>query len=113
MEVRFKNRKLAKVFKDYASLEREYGVEMTRKIRDRFEKLKEADNLGDFWPPYSRPDRCHEMTGSRKGQLSVDLKHPRRLFFVPDHNPVPERSEGGLDWGQVTRIIIVAVEDPH
>ena len=60
--------------------------------------------------------RCHELTeGRRRGQfhLSVDLDHPYRLIFVPDHDPIPKREDGGLEWSQVTAIKILGVEDTH
>ena len=43
----------------------------------------------------------------------MDLDHPYRLIFVPDHAPLPECKEGGLDWSKVTDIMILGVEDTH
>ena len=57
--------------------------------------------------------RCHELTGNREGQLSVDLKYPYRLIFEPADKPVPSKVDGGLDWGKVTTIRILEVEDTH
>jgi hypothetical protein len=57
--------------------------------------------------------RCHELTGDRKGSLAVDVEHPKRLIFEPDHNPRPEKADGGLDWRQVTKIRVLAIEDYH
>lgn len=51
--------------------------------------------------------------GKRSGQLSVDLDHPYRLIFIPDHDPAPRREDGGLEWSQVTAIKILGVEDTH
>jgi proteic killer suppression protein len=76
-------------------------------------QLWAAPTLEIFAPPYSPPHRCHELTGNLKGQLSVDLDHPYRLLFVPDHEPVPQRPEGGLDWQAVTAIKIKGVKDTH
>jgi proteic killer suppression protein len=45
--------------------------------------------------------------------LAVHLVHPKRLVFVPDHNPVPGKSDGGLDWAQVTRVLVTDVVDYH
>lgn len=59
------------------------------------------------------PARCHELTGNRKGQLSVDLEHPYRLLFIPAHNPIPELKDGGLDWACVTEIEIIDIADTH
>jgi len=53
------------------------------------------------------------MTGNRHGQISVDLDHPYRLFFIPANAPFPRREGGGLDWEAVTEIEIVEIEDPH
>ena len=57
--------------------------------------------------------RCHELTGDLKGTISVDLDHPYRLLFEPDHDPRPLKPDGGLDWTAVTRIRILRVEDTH
>jgi len=59
------------------------------------------------------PARCHELTDNRKGQLSVDLDHPYRLFFIPANTPVPYGLDGGLDWTRVTEIEIIGMDDPH
>jgi proteic killer suppression protein len=74
-------------------------------------ELKAAISLDDI----SRlpPARCHELTGNRKGQLSVDLEHPYRMLFIPANNPIPEAEDGGLDWPGVTEIEIIGIVDTH
>lgn len=57
--------------------------------------------------------RCYELKGNLKGCLSVDLDQPYRLIFKPAHNPLPKKSDGGLDWGKVIEITIIGVEDTH
>ena len=57
--------------------------------------------------------RCHELTGDYRGMLAVDLEQPKRLIFQPDHNPRPEKDDGGLDWEQVTAVVILAIADYH
>lgn len=114
MDLSFKTKKLRKVFNERTRLTREYGSRCASKIGTRMAALRAATNLHDFWPPMSGPERCHELTeGKRHGQLSMDLEHPYRLIFVPNHDPVPTREEGGLDWRQVTAVTIVGVEDTH
>ncbi|MBA2678519.1 MAG: ImmA/IrrE family metallo-endopeptidase [Ktedonobacteraceae bacterium] len=54
--------------------------------------------------------RCHELVGDRKGTLAVDLGHPYRLIFEPNHIPIPRKVDGGLDWTIVTAIRILAKE---
>jgi proteic killer suppression protein len=41
------------------------------------------------------------------------LDHPYRLLFVPFHDPIPIKPDGGLNWAQVTVIEILGVEDTH
>jgi proteic killer suppression protein len=57
--------------------------------------------------------RCHELKGERAGQLSADLDGPYRLIFKPAYNPAPQKADGGLDWEQVTAIVLVEVVDTH
>jgi plasmid maintenance system killer protein len=114
MDITFKNRKLQKELNEGAQLDKVHGALRAKKIRIRMKELRAARTLMDFWPPKSPPARCHELSyGQRSGQLSVDLDHPYRLIFVPDHDPVPEREEGGLDWSKVTAVKILGVEDTH
>jgi proteic killer suppression protein len=53
------------------------------------------------------------LTQDRKGQLAVDLVHPRRLVFEPANDPVPAKADGGVDWSKVTEIVILEVVDYH
>ena len=53
------------------------------------------------------------MTGDRKGQLAVDLVQPYRLVFSPDHDPIPIREDGGLDWKLVTKIVVEEIVNYH
>lgn len=114
MLVSFKNRKTAKSFNEEAELERLHGTLRAGKIRLRLTEFRAAQCLADFLPPKSGPSRCHELAGGKRaGQLSVDLDHPYRLIFIPNHDPVPRRSDGSLDWAQVTGITVLGVENTH
>jgi proteic killer suppression protein len=114
LDISFKNKKLEKEFNEGKRLEKVHGSLRAKKIRLRMAGLRAALSLMDFWPPMSGPSRCHELTqGKRKGRISVDLDHPYRLIFEPNHTPDPARSDGGLDWQQVTAITIIGVEDTH
>ena len=63
--------------------------------------------------PATPPDRAHPLRGDRDGQFTVDLVHPYRLVFEPNHEPLPRTENGGTDAGQVTAIVIVEVTDYH
>jgi proteic killer suppression protein len=113
LDISFKNAKLAEQFNEGKQLKKIHGDLRAKKIGLRLTELKAAISLNDFWPPKSGPGRCHELTGDRKGELSVDLDHPYRLIFVPSHDPVPLKPDGGLDWKQVTAIMITGIENTH
>jgi len=111
MQVFFRSKKLQKICSSAKEIQKAFGAARVRKLQQRLLELSAAENLSQI----SRlpPSRCHEMTADRQGQLSVDLDHPYRLFFIPANDPVPFRDDGGLDWLAVTEIEIIEIEDPH
>ena len=84
---------------------------MARKLKQRMAELKAAEALSDI--SHLPPPRCHELTGNRAGQFSVDLEHPYRLLFLPADDPIPYREDGGIDLLLVQEIEIIKIEDTH
>ena len=113
MDISFKSTKLEKEFNEGKWLIKIHGSRRAKVIRVRLAELRAAVSLHDVGTPYDGPGRCHELTGNRKGQLSVDLDHPYRLIFVPNNKPIPLKNDGGLDWKRVTEIMITGIEDTH
>ncbi len=111
MIIYFRTRKLQKVCNSANEANKKLGQQMARKLQQRLMELKAATCLADI----SRvpPPRCHQLSGNREGQLSVDLEHPYRLLFIPANDPVPVTQDGGLDWAQVTEIEIIHIADTH
>jgi proteic killer suppression protein len=111
MQVSFATRGMQKACSSDAGMRKKWGVQMARKLQQRLMELTAAETLADFG---SLPNaRCHELKGDRGGQLSADLVHPYRLIIEPDHRPVPRKQDGGLDWVQVTKIVVIEVCDTH
>ncbi len=110
MDILFKERKLEKQCNQHQMLVRAQGERRAQLIHIRLEALKWATCLEDL---RNIAGRLHELKGDRKRQLSLDLDHPYRLIFIPDHNPVPVTEDGGLDWKRVTAIRILGIEDTH
>ncbi len=77
----------------------------------RLNELQAATTLQDI--SYLPPSRCHELTGQHRGKLSVDLEHPYRLLFIPANDPAPIKSDGGLDWSNVTEVEITEITNTH
>lgn len=113
MGIRFANRKLEKECNDQRLLQRRHGARRSKLLTNRLAVLAAASCLADLGPPYRGPMRCHELTADRAGQLSIDLDHPYRLVFLADHEPPPERQQGGLDWSGVSCIYILEIADTH
>ncbi len=111
MEIEFSSRKLQKICNSAGEMWRKVGDRMARVLKRRLAELHAADTLEDMGRLPGA--RCHELGGDRKGECSVDLVHPYRLIFVPDHDPVPTKSDGGLDRERVTRIRVTEVVDTH
>lgn len=113
MDIEFASNKLKKEMNEGKAMLKAHGAKRTKLLQIVMTALWAAPNLGVFAPPYSPPHRCHELTGNRKGQLSLDLDGPYRLIIKPLNIPTPIRPEGGLDWSQVTAIKIIGVDNTH
>jgi toxin HigB-1 len=111
VEIRFTSSKTAKLCNSEKEMRGELGPRCAARLQQRLEELRAATTLEDM---RCLPGaRCHELTQDRKGQLAVDLVHPRRLVFQPAHDPVPTKSDGGLDWSKITEVVILEVVDYH
>ncbi len=111
MDILFQDQKLGKACNDQSLLVRKFGSIRGKLLRRRLDEFRAADNLEIL---RSLPQiRCHELKENRKGTLAVDLDHPYRLIFEPANNPIPRKSDGGLNWKEVTVIRVLAVENYH
>jgi proteic killer suppression protein len=113
MDIQFAKKKLEKELNEERAMMKAHGAVRSKRLKIIMASLRAAPSLGVFAPPMSPPHRCHELTGNRKGQISMDLDHPYRLLFQPAHDPIPKRKEGGLDWSKVTAIKIIEIENTH
>jgi len=111
MVIYFKTNQLQKLCNSGKEAKKKLGVKKAEKLMQRLMELRAATTLQDI--SHLPPPRCHELTGKREGQLSVDLEHPYRLLFIPANNPLPTKDGSGLDWSNVTEIEIIEIEDTH
>lgn len=111
MRIAFRKSKLQKVCSSMREMEKAYGKDIARKLAQRLAELGAADTLADL--SHLPPARCHALTADRLGQFSVDLAHPYRLLFEPDHDTVPMDDKGGVIREQITAISIIDVVDTH
>ena len=111
MDIAFRTRKLEKVFNAATALQKTYGARIAKVIMMRMAILKATRNLA--MAPTTPPDRRHRLSGDRDEQYAVDLVHPYRLVFKPNHDLSSRADDGGIDMEQVTAITIIQVIDYH
>ena len=111
MDILFKTKKFKKQCNSKTLLVRTYGSQCAKLIRRRLDEFQTANSLDDI--RYLPQARCHELKGNHAGKLSVDLVHPYRLLFRPAKEPIPQKTNGGLDWASVTVVEVIGVEDTH
>ena len=111
MLITYKNSRQEKEFCDLRLLKRRWGDKQGKLIAQRLMEIMAAENLAVL---ARLPQlRVHELKADRKGQISLDVKHPYRLLIVPDHEEMPLKKDGGLDWPKITRVMVLGVEDTH
>ncbi len=108
MEVRFKSFRFAKICADQKALVRKYGPQVAEKVSVRLYQLSSVSTLEEM---RFLPGRCHELKGSRSGELSVTLHGGFRLIFRPGNHAAGEGP--GLDWPSVTEVIVTEIDDYH
>jgi plasmid maintenance system killer protein len=110
MDLSYKTHKLKKQLTNPKELVKTFGKH-ARKVNQRIKELSDADNLAVM---RSLPAaRCHGLTGNHKGKLAVDISGNYRLIFEPNHQPAPQKDDGGLNWEEVTKIQINEISDYH
>lgn len=110
VDIQFGTTQLQRACNSGKEMALKWGPGGAKKLRQRLDELQAAPSLEVM---RRLPGRCHELNGNRAGQLSLDLVHPQRLIFEPSNNPLPRKSDGGLDWGRVTAVRILGVVDTH
>jgi plasmid maintenance system killer protein len=111
MDILFATSQLRDLVNDTRALRHKYGDDRAKKIRRRLDDLRAASCLQDL---FRGPGRLHELTGNRKGQLSIVIAGASRLILEPANEPLPRKSDGGFDWPRVTQVrILEIVEDYH
>lgn len=108
MEIQYRDKKLRELCEKQAAAEKKLGAACARKLKVRLLALEAARCVTELVA-----GNPHPLKGDRAGQFALDLAGGRRLVFAPAHNPCPTRSDGGVDWSQVTIVTIEYIGDYH
>ncbi len=111
MKIYYKTRKLQKNCTIEKQMNRKFGTQTAKILGKRLAQLEAVDTFEDM---RSIPGvKCHELSGNRAGQLAVHLNQPYRLVFIPNNELAPQKPKYGLDWSEVTDILITDIIDYH
>lgn len=110
MDIVFDSDQAAEEYNDSKRMVKLHNVQRAKLIRRRLDDLRAAPNLEAM---RNLPGRCHELKGNRAFEISLDLDGPYRLILYPALNPIPLKSDLGLDWTRVTAVLIKEVVDTH
>lgn len=108
MDVDFGDKKLRALCEHQATAVAALGKNGARKLAARLADLMAAARVVELVAGHPHP-----LTGDRAGQFALDLDGGRRLVLEPDHDPVPRKEDGGIEWAQVTRVRVAFIGDYH
>ena len=93
MEISYPSKRVQKLCTVEKEMKGKLGTRMAEVLQRQLALIEAVANLEELW---AMPQtRCHDMKGDRKGQVSIDLVHPKRLYIQPDHDPSPKRRTAG------------------
>jgi proteic killer suppression protein len=104
MEIHFKDKKLRKICENSRKLKKNYGAIRAKKIIKRLNELQAAKSFYDI-SRLTQP-RLHNLSGQRKKQFAVDIKHPYRIILLPLNG-------SREDLKTITSIKIIEIIDYH
>lgn len=110
MNVSFKNKKLEKSLTISSEIIKTYGIR-AKKVKQRMDEIRASADVSVLMQIPAA--NCHELKGSLKGTFAVDISGNWRLLFEPDCHPVPEKSDGSMDYSQIQSIKILEIKDYH
>jgi proteic killer suppression protein len=111
MNISYSSNKLGKSVASLSVIKATYGTR-AKLVNQRKNELQAAPTLQTMRNIPAA--NCHELSGNLNGKLAVDISGNHRIILEPNHDPLPLKEDGGLDWTQVTDITIVAIgEDYH
>lgn len=110
LEIAFTSTAVAALCNDEKLARRKLGAPCAKKLKARLDDLDAVANLAVM---AMLPGKCHELKGTRLGQLGIELFGGTRLVITPNHDPIPRKADGGLDWSAVTAVTVIEVVDYH
>lgn len=107
----FRDPKLAKICARQKDLVRKFGPRQGPCIAQRLSELRALTSLGAARAvPHLK---LHKLSSRGHDQFSLTVIQPYRLILECADDPIPGRSDGGIDPDGVTAVTIIEVVDYH
>jgi hypothetical protein len=87
---------------------RHFGEKVAEKLRHRLADFRAATSVANLVA-----GRPREIKVDGHSYIAVELCEKVRIVFCANHNVVPACESGEVDWSQVNRIKIVAIDTNH
>jgi proteic killer suppression protein len=81
---------------------------VAEKLRHRLADLQAATSAADLAAGQPR-----EIKVGGHSYIAIELCEKVRIVFCANHNAIPTHESGDVDWSQVNRIKIVAIDTNH
>ena len=110
MEIEYSSNKLEKQLSDAKQIKIAFGVNAKR-VAARMDDIRSSPNLKVLLQISSA--NCHQLSGNRKDQWSVNISANHRLVFEINNNPIPILEDNSIDTIKITDILIIETVDYH
>lgn len=108
MQISYKDSKLKKICETSRTAIKNLGSDCAKKLQTRLSDIDAASNVNELITGHPHP-----LNRDRAGQFSVRLSGGKRLVFIPDHEPIPSKEDGSIDWSSITSVTIIFIGDYH
>ena len=108
MEITFQTLTLHKICEDPSFATRRLGSDNATKLQRRLDDILAAEKVTDI-----KAGNPHPLQRDLEGHLSISLVGGARLIIKPNHDPVPSKNDGSVDWTAVTAVTVCFIGDYH
>ena len=108
MKITFADTDLEAICRQHKLASRKLGALSAKKLQLRLVELFNADHVSELVS-----GRPHPLQGTRQGDFAVDLYGGDRLVFRASRQPPPHKTDGSINWSEVTEVTIVQLGDYH
>lgn len=81
MKIVYKTKKFEKICNEFSKTQKEYGIQIAKKLYQRIKELKASETFGDALK--IRSMYLHLLTGKLEGKYGIKLTGNYRLILIP------------------------------